>query len=62
MSRIRSLILRLFAVDLDETFWRIVGFGEGRALVVGSGDVYNRFYQRLAEGGFGFLEIFGICG
>jgi len=27
MSRIRSLILRLFAVDLDETFWRIVAFG-----------------------------------
>jgi len=42
-------ILRLFAVDLDETFWRIVAFGVTGALLVGIGYVYNRFHQRLAE-------------
>lgn len=42
-------ILRLFAVDLDETFWRIVAFGVTGALLVGIGYVYNRFHQRLAD-------------
>jgi hypothetical protein len=42
-------ILRLFIVDLDETFWRIVAFGVTGSLLVGIGFVYNRFHQRLAE-------------
>lgn len=41
-------VLRLFMVDLDETFWRIVAFGVTGALLVGIGYVYNRFHRRLA--------------
>ena len=42
-------ILRLFIVDLDEIFWRIVAFGVTGALLVGIGYIYNRFHRQLAE-------------
>jgi uncharacterized membrane protein len=42
-------IVRLFSVDVQETFWRIVAFGVTGALLVGIGYIYNRFHQRLAE-------------
>jgi hypothetical protein len=43
-------IVRLFLVDIDDSFWRIVAFGITGALLVGIGYLYNRFHQRLAEG------------
>ena len=41
---------RLFSVDIQDSFWRIVAFGITGALLVGIGYLYNRFHQRLADG------------
>ena len=41
---------RLFLIDMDETFWRIIGFGVSSLLFIGLGYLYNRFHQRLALG------------
>ena len=43
-------IIRLFVVDIQDSFWRIVAFGVTSALLVGIGYLYNRFNKRLAEG------------
>lgn len=43
-------IVRLFKVDIQDSFWRIVAFGITGALLVGIGYLYNRFHKRLAEG------------
>jgi len=41
---------RLFLIDMDETFWRIIGFGVSSLLFIALGYIYNRFHQRLALG------------
>jgi hypothetical protein len=43
-------IVRLFAVDVDDTLWRIVAFGVTSGLLIGIGYVYNRYHKRLAGG------------
>ena len=43
-------IFRLFAVDIQDSFWRIVAFGITGALLVGIGYLYNRFHKRLGDG------------
>ena len=41
---------RLFVVDIQDSFWRIVAFGITGALLVGIGYLYNRFHKRLGDG------------
>lgn len=43
-------ILRLFSVDIQDSFWRIVAFGVTGGLLIGIGYLYNRFHKRLADG------------
>lgn len=43
-------ILRLFTIDIQDSFWRIVAFGVTGGLLVGIGYLYNRFHKRLADG------------
>jgi len=43
-------LVRLFAVDVQDTLWRIVAFGVTSGLLIGIGYVYNRYHKRLAEG------------
>ncbi|MDQ8191241.1 DUF2339 domain-containing protein [Roseibacillus persicicus] len=43
-------VVRLFRVDIQDSFWRIVAFGVTGALLVGIGYLYNRFHQRLGDG------------
>lgn len=50
LAGLGATILRLFVVDIQESFWRIVAFGITGALLVGIGYLYNRFHQRLADG------------
>ena len=45
-----ATIVRIFAVDIQDSFWRIVAFGVTGGLLVGIGYLYNRFHKRLADG------------
>jgi uncharacterized membrane protein len=49
-------VLRLFTVDVQETFWRIVAFGVTGALLVGIGYTYSRFHRRLAANDLDWLK------
>ena len=42
-------IIRLFGVDIQDSFWRIIAFGVTGALLIGIGYLYNRFHRRLAK-------------
>jgi len=46
---IGATILRLFTVDIQDSFWRIVAFGVTGGLLVGIGYLYHRFHRRLAD-------------
>ncbi|MDP0490869.1 MAG: hypothetical protein Q7Q71_07460 [Verrucomicrobiota bacterium JB023] len=43
-------LLRMFVVDIDEPFWRIVAFGLTGGLLVAIGFIYQRFHRKLADG------------
>ena len=45
-----ATIGRMFVVDIQDSFWRILAFGITGALLVGIGYLYNRFYKRLVDG------------
>ena len=45
-----ATIVRMFMVDIQDSFWRILAFGITGALLVGIGYLYNRYSKRLADG------------
>ena len=45
-----SAIVRLFSIDIQDSLWRIVGFGLTGGLFVGLGYIYSRYHKRLANG------------
>jgi len=50
LGGILATMVRLFMVDVQDSFWRIVAFGVTGVLLVGIGYLYNRFHRRLADG------------
>ena len=50
LGGLAATIIRMFMVDIQDSFWRILAFGITGALLVGIGYLYNRFHKRLADG------------